>query len=406
MNAHRLTTLGVVAALALGAALWSTQTRKPQDESVSQALVPGLETRLNEVTQVRIRTAGDVVVATLQRGEDGWSLQERGGYAVDVSLLREYLLKVAQATRVEAKTSNPSLYDRLGVEPIEDAQASGAQLEIDGLGEPVKLIIGRNVTRGAGTYVRHAGDPQSWQASVDLAVERMPGNWLQKDLVDIAAGRITSVSVTAADGAKIEIARAPQPADADFVIANLPKGREAASAFAADATAGLLAALRFDDVFPATEAEPPAENLIRAKFNAEDGVQVALDAWQVDGKTRLRMLASLDQDTAAAFVEQAQAKALREHEALSATRDSDAAQGLASMPATEAQVDATRIDAAPVEAPLAVRDPDADRARRLKQLQDDVVALNARFEGWTFVLPPYKAEPINKSLEGYLKPRE
>lgn len=419
MNAHRLTTLGIIATLAVVAALWSTQTRKPQqDESVSQALVPGLEKHLNEVTLVRIRTAGDVVAATLQRDADGWSLQERGGYAVDVSRLREYLLKVAQATRVEAKTSNPSLYDRLGVEPVDASDAYGAQLEIEGLDSPVKLIIGRNVARGSGTYVRHAGDPQSWQASADLALERVPGNWLQKDLVDIATGRIDSVSIDAADGSRIEIARAAQPADGDFVLANLPKGREPSSGFVADATAGLLAALRIDDVFPSDQAAPPAEGRITARFGTVEGVQIAVDAWPLDGKTRLTLDASLDEAQAAAYVAQAQEKAAREHAALTAQGDAGAGTEAAAASAADepASADATDVaandaddadgDATPAEAPLAVRDPEADRAHRLKQLQDEVAALDARFEGWTFVLPPYKAEPLNKSLEAYLKPKE
>ena len=50
-------------------------------------------------------------------------------------------------------------------------------------------------------------------------------------------------------------------------------------------------------------------------------------------------------------------------------------------------------------------------AGRMEALREEVAAakpdetLSARFEGRTFVLPPYKADTLNKPLEGYLKPK-
>src|SRR5690606_20510878 len=93
-NARRLLVLGAVALVALGAALWSTQSRRAvQEGTVSQPLVPGLEQGLSDITEVRVRTPGDTLAATLRRSADGWVRAERGGWPADADKLREYLLK-------------------------------------------------------------------------------------------------------------------------------------------------------------------------------------------------------------------------------------------------------------------------------------------------------------------------
>jgi hypothetical protein len=328
MNRHKLMVLGGVAVVALAAALWSTNTRKPvQEGAPSEAVVPGLEAKLNDLTTVRVRGPGDQVLATLVRGEAGWSVQERAGYPADVAKLRAYLLKLAQARRVEEKTANPELYFKLGVEPMSTAEAAGAQLELEGIEPPVRLIVGHNVPRGSGTYVRFADQPQSWEANADLAVERNPVNWLQRDLVDVQAGHVTKIDVQPVEGPAVHVVRAEGSAGGEFKLAEIPKGREPASEFVADGIAGLLSGLRFDDVLPGADTEPPAK-VQTTVFTLDDGQALTIASWEHDGKTYAR---------------------------------------------------------------LSVAKP------------DDV--LSKRFEGHTFVLPPYKADTLNKPLEGYLKPK-
>jgi hypothetical protein len=328
MNKHKLMVLGGVAVVALVAALWSTNTRKPvQEGAASEALVPGLEAKLNDITTVRVRGPGDQVLATLVRNEAGWGVQERGGYAADVGKLRAYLLKLAQARRVEQKTANPELYYKLGVDPMTAKDAAGAQLELEGIEPPVRLILGHNVPRGSGTYVRFADQPQSWEANADLAVERSVANWLQRDLVDVASSKVSKIDVQPVQGPAVHVLRAEGSKGGEFKLAEVPKGREPASEFVADAIAGLLSGLRFDDVLPAADAEPPAK-VQTTVFTLEDGQALTLTSWEHDGKTLAR---------------------------------------------------------------LAAAKPD--------------VTLTKRFEGHTFVLPPYKADTLNKPLEGYLKPK-
>jgi len=362
MNTHKLLVLGGVAVVALAAALWSTGTRTPVQESApSQALVPGLEAKLNDVTTVRVRGPGDAVLATLVKGGEGWTLQERG-YPADVDKLRTFLVKLAQARRVEQTTANPALYDRLGVEPLDTPEAQGAQVELEGIDPPVKLLVGHNVPRGSGSYVRFADQPASWEINTDLAVERNPANWLLRDLTDIASGRIERVEVKPAQGPAVKIVRAAPGGAGDFLLEAVPKGREPASDFIADGTAAMLSGLRFDDLV-AGDAAPAATAATISTFVTNDGLTVTATTWQAGEKTYARFAVALDEakaDAAKTLADQARAA--------NGTR-----------PAAETP-------AAP--------DPRAEAK-----------TLAARFENRVFVLPPYKADLLSKPLEGYLKPK-
>jgi hypothetical protein len=420
MNRHKVLVMGLVAAVALVAALWSSQTRRPEQEALAaQAVVPGLEKDINAVTALRVRTAGDALQATITRTGNGWVLAERGDWPVDANVLREFLLKLSRAKRIAGKTDKPALYYKLGVEEISVKDHPGAQVEIDGLAQPVKLIVGRNVARGTGHYVRLVGEARSWQADTDLAVEKNAANWLQRDLVDIAPGRIARVKVEPPSGGTIEIVRAPEGSPGEFVLANPPRGREASTEFAADAIAGLLSGLKFDDVSKPGEQAPPAEGVTRVEFVGQDGVVVSVTSWTEGEKTWARLSATLDEEAAKKHAEAAQAKAVREHEALvaasaTAAPAADAAApptGEAGKPADEAAKpagDATAAapatPAAPA-APLAVTDPAKDREQRVAALRSEVEALNARAAERSFVLPPYKAGNLAKKLEDYLKPK-
>jgi hypothetical protein len=407
MNKHRVLVLGVVAAAALVAALWSSQTRRPAQAPIaSQPVVPGLAAAMNDITALRIRTAGDALQATINKTESGWVVAERD-WPADANLLREYLLKLANARRVEAKTDKPALYYKLGVEDIATKDTPGVQLELDGLKPPVKLIIGRNVARGTGHYVRHAGDAQSWQTDADLALEKNAANWLQRDLLDLAAGRVLRARVVPPSGAPIEIVRAVPGGGGDFALAGVPRGREPASEFVADATAGLLSGLRFDDVAKRGAAAPPAAGLTRAEFVAGDGVTVKIEAWAEQDKTWARFSATLDEEAAAKWVEQEQAKAVREHAAAVAAAAQPAAEPEAAKAGETAgsKPAAPAVPAASPAAPLAVSDPAKDREQRLAALRTEVETMNARFAERSFVLPPFKATQLVKSLEDYLKPK-
>lgn len=392
MNARTTLILAVAAVvLAIGAMGYSVSRRPQQEAALQQAAVPGLAERLGAVDKVTIRTGGDTVVATLERREDHWRLVERD-YPADADALRTLLLNLAEARRVEAKTAKPELYDRLGVEDVAKADARGVKLEINGGGEPLAVILGQNVPRGTGTYLRPAGEAQSWQIDRNIAVEKATANWLQKSLADIQPNRIEGVTVR--HGKDVVEIVASQDKDDDFILANLPRGREPQSDFVADATAGFLQGLRFDDVASA-EAQPAQEPQRNAVFRTRDGLAITITSWDVDGRTWGQFAVQLDEARAIAHIEAEQARAKAEWEAKQAAADDASA---------DADGEAAQAEIAP-EQPAAVADPAKHREERLAALRAEIETLSTRFAGRSFLLPTYKSGNLNRELEAYLKPK-
>jgi hypothetical protein len=395
MTPRKLLLLGVAAVLGLLLALWLAGDRRPtQDAGLMQPLAPELVEHLNEIERVRISIAGDQAVATLEAGEHGWVLLERDGYPADTGKLRELLLRLAEARRIEAKTANPELHDRLGVESIRDPEASGVQVAIEGGPAPMQLVVGYNRTQGTGSYLREADSDQSWLVDRNIAVERKTENWLQRELLDIEAARIARVEIRPAQGAPILIERSAEAAG-DFRLLDLPSGRVPASEFVADASAGLLSSLRIDDVRRADALEPDPDSLREASYLTREGVRIDIVSWQADGKTWARFEAAFDAEQAAAFIDAEQASERQAWDNGQAALDAEA---------TEDRVD-DGDEIAPL-APLAVSDAEADRQQRIELAQDEVEALATKFDGWVFVLPNFKAANFNRDLEAYLRSQE
>ena len=119
----KLVRLAIVAVVALAIAIWIGNARAPKTEVPGvSAAVAGLSEGVNDVKQVRIVGAGDKTIATLARGDGGWTVVEKG-YAADVTKVRELLLKLADAKLVEPKTTVKESDPKLGVEDVSAADA-------------------------------------------------------------------------------------------------------------------------------------------------------------------------------------------------------------------------------------------------------------------------------------------
>ncbi len=414
MNQKTLIVLAVVALLAVVAAIALHRSQAPASEERAAVeatwVVPALRDHVNDVDRVTVTGAGGKVLATLERGKEGWSVAEKGGYPVDTGKLRSFLLKLADARQLEQKTSNPERYPDIGVEDVAGTDAKSVQVRLEGLASPVEILIGKPAPRGGGTYVRRVGEAPAWLASGTLTVEKDPASWLRRDLADIAAERIKSVAITRPDGSTVAASKA-DAGDANFALQDIPKGREAVSPYAVNGLASLLAGLRFEDVLPAEQAKPP-EKPLQAHFVTFDGVVIDVTAWAHEGKDYARFAASLDEEQADAGIAAAQAKDKAAYEAAKAAaapdpaddkddKDAkgvrDAAPATGSGPAPDAE--------APIE-PLAATDPARDRENRLAAVRKQVETLRATFDGWTYVLPAYKYAAIDKSMTDLLQPVE
>jgi hypothetical protein len=384
MNQKTLIGLAVAALVAIVIAVAVNHSSRPQSESGGEApakyLVPDLKEHVNDVDKVVITGAESKPVVTLTRGANGWTIAEKNGFAADTGKLRELLLKLADAKLLEQKTSSKDKYAMLGVEDVSGKDAKSVEIELGGLHKPVKVVIGNSNQHG-GTFVRRAGEAESWLASGSLAPDRKTENWLRKDLADVAVARVSSVDLTRPDGKSVRLAKSAE-GDASFRLADVPKGREAGSDYTLNGPAAMLGGLKFEDAVPAKDA-PPAEKPLKARFATFDGLVVDVTAWDKDGKDYAQLSASEDEKVAAAHADAEAAKA----------KDADAAKPADAKPG-DTKTETPAADAA------------KDRDAKLAAIRKEVDDLNARFKDWTFVLPPYKYAAINKSPDDFLKPLE
>ena len=244
MTSRRLAMLLTAGLAVVAFAIWLSSTRHLERATLAGDLVlPGLESALNSVTEVRL-TKGDGTHATLKRGASDWIVGERD-YPADSGKVRKLLLDLGALNVVEEKTRLAANYPQLGVEDLNSPKAAGTRVEVVTPAKTYALIIGKSSSAKSG-YVRLVNTQPSMLAAPLVAVEADPKRWLDHTLLDVPQDRIKAIEVKPAQGPAYTASR-DKKEQPDFALRNVPKGRELTSPGAADSIAGSLAALTLDD---------------------------------------------------------------------------------------------------------------------------------------------------------------
>jgi hypothetical protein len=388
MTSRKLSILALLAVIAVVAGLWlgGRQNSPPSLESAS--LYPDLKKELNSITAVRIVKAGDTPTLEAKRADNGWVITDRHNYPADESKLRKLITSLTEAKVLEEKTSNPESYKTLGVEDIGAAGAGGVQLELDGLKQPIKLIVGKQAQGAQSQYVRRAGEPKSWLINKSIDTSSSADQWLRKDIIDVSADRIQSAEVTVGTGKPYSAAKKTR-ADADFTVEGLPKGKTLSSPSAADSFATALAGLTLSDVKPASEVtDPPSA---RATIKTFDGLVTEAAGWKKDDKHFISLKTSYDASLAEKFKV--------------ATADSEKKDAAAPADASK-PADTTKKDPAPGTSEGAP--PAEDKAAEApkpaaRNVEEESTKANAQLNGWVYEIPAYKYDAIFKPLDELIK---
>jgi hypothetical protein len=370
MTSRRLLTLTLLAIVVVGAGLWLASRETTSDtRSANQLLYPELKKQLDAVTAVHIYKSGDMLAVDLARKDSTWVVSERSGYPADESKLRKLLRGIADAKLHEEKTSNPEQYKSLGVEDVSKTDAGGVRIALVGPASPVNLIVGKQGPGSQSSYVRRAGEPQSWLVNASIDTASSPDAWLRKEVIDISADRAQSATVIA--GTKSYTAAKASRADANFKVEGLPKGKELSSPSAANSFATALTALTLADVQPASafESTPPAA---RATLKTFDGLVADLSGWIKDDKHYVAIKTSFDPALAERFK-------------------------VATAPAAGSEGGEKKADAKAAEKPAPA--PAAN-------VEDEAKTANSKLSAWVYEIPEYKYEGIFKPLDELLKKNE
>ena len=274
-----LCVLGVVAVA--GGWYFGTAHEPAQQTSVAGGtlMFPGLTARLGDAARIEIIHQGKTI--TLVRLGDGaespWGLEQRGNYPVQATKLRAMLTAMTELRLVEPRTTDPALYERLGLGDASDAKSSSDLVKVDDkAGKPIaELLVGHRRVRTQGNvpdqvFVRRPGEAQTWLAEGSLEVDADAQLWLDRDIVNIDHSRVAGVAVQRGD-----VALAFAAKDGKLVLtapANAPKLEE----FKLDDLDRGLEMLTFEDVTPDKDAAASkvGDAVGTSVFTTTDGLAV------------------------------------------------------------------------------------------------------------------------------------
>lgn len=364
-------TLGILAVAAIATGTAAFVALRGRESAVAGAeerakLFPNLSKSINEAETITVeRKDGSF---TLQKHEGGWGLAEKSGYPVDLEPVRKTLLTLAEMETIEAKTASASQYAKLGVEDVTAADSKSALVTVkDGAGQELaKLVVGKNYesknySAPAQSYVRKAGDAQSWLVEGQLDLKEKGTDWLKKEILKVGRDRIRKVEVRHPDGEVVRVERAT-PEQADFTLDAIPEGKELTYATVAGTLASGLDYLNLEDVQGAgaidfTQSPGPV-----ATYWCFDGLKVTVECKEQDGKTYARFTAAYD--------------------------DSAPAGPLPEPPAADGE---TKDE----PAKAAKKSPD--------EVKKEVEELNARLAPWTYVISTYNRGIFFKRMSDLVK---
>ena len=296
MNSRQVKSLAVVLFALLAIFFSITLSERESDSIGTNLLFPDLRAQINDIDRLSITKSDSSMTVTNASG--AWVLVERDNYPADTGKLRQLLLALADAKALERKTSNPEMYQRLGVEDISDS-SSGTEIQIAGSDVEASLIVGKLAQRKY-RYARIPGQPESWLINQNPTLPSDAAGWLLPDIVDVDTSRIQSVEVKHADGEEIRIEKEDSES-ANFVAPDIPSGRELRYPSIANSMAGVLSGLTLADVAKARPAER-RDDPVTTLFTTFDGLELTVDSYVLDENTWISVSASgTESDEAAAI---------------------------------------------------------------------------------------------------------
>ena len=373
MSRRHLTVLVIATiALAVVAAAIAFINRPQQGSVLGGRLYPELAAQLNDVEKVEAQTAGEDLT-TLALKDKRWVVTNRWDYPADTSELRQNLLILARLELVEEKTSDPDNYAVLGVQPIDEAKEDTQLLRLTGNNgtELAEVLIGKTGT-GSGNFVRRADEKTTWLASAYLRLPKTTEEWLARDLFDVEETRILRIRMQPAGG-EAYVLEKQTPDAKTFTLKPTPAGKIANSS-ELQRVVRVFKGMRLDDVMPNSEADKASAPWTTFRVEALDGLVIDGQIRRVDDAHQLRFTSNYQEPEVTASAEP---PAAAEPEP---TSDSEKS---AADPAVAAES----------KTPEAKPQVDAAAARK------ETERLNALAEGWTYVIAPYRGEPLLLTLD-------
>ncbi|HEY8520348.1 MAG TPA: DUF4340 domain-containing protein [Gammaproteobacteria bacterium] len=391
MSVRTLAILAAVGAVLLLLAVLGERSSAPPQRT-SELLLPGLADVVNDLEEIKIVKAGNETVATLRPAENGWTVAERDGYPADLGKLRQSLRALAEARIVEQKTSNPELYERLGVDDVSNSETRAVAVSFSGGGAELPTVIIGDVEGGELRYVRRAGEETSWLIDRNPDFPRNTEQWLDRTILDVRGDRVQQVTITHPDGEVVHIYK-DERGQTNFTVADVPEGRELQYPGVANVIGNALRELNLEDVERAGESDAMP---IEVEWRTFDGLVVRARGFERDDQSWMTFEASVDPEQAARF---APAETDGDDETATDSGESASTDGDAgAAAATDGGEDASDAAAADGQGTTETVDTSAVEA--------EAAEINERVAGWRYRIASYQFDQMTRRMNDLLKATE
>jgi hypothetical protein len=278
MKPMHFVTLAIVALVSVALALTSYAANNTWTPGrvTGARMFPTLASNAGNVAAIEVRQGTKQL--TIEKADNGWRLNERGGYPVPADKVRALMVSLAEADLVEAKTR---VADRYGLIDLEDPTGAAAKSRsvrlLDAKGGVVaEAVIGKKRSDAfgfgkVGTYVRKPGDAQTWLANAEVDASADLKDWIKTDVFQVDSSKVSRVTIEIPGEQPLKVERG---ADKKLAVLGIPPGLKLKDDGAGDAIARAAAYVDFEDVRKLPPVSPKDASTI--KLEADNGLTVAL----------------------------------------------------------------------------------------------------------------------------------
>ena len=389
-------TLGILASITIAGivlAIFVNQKPASQFPQSGELLFPELLSVVNDVNEIVVETKDQTV--TLVRGENVWRVKEKSGYRADVEKVKQTLIGLAELRILEPKTKNPELYDRLGLRDKEQEGSLSTTVTLKAPNNPeAALVILGNQRPAKGNprmseiYARKPGDPQTWLTIGNLPLEKVAGEWLDKEITALTTKRVHRVTVRHPDGETLLVSK-DKPEDLDFQLDSIPAGSKVASQFNVNNVVGTLVQLSLEDVKEAQEVNFQDRSGVTAVLETFDGLRLHVQTAKQEDKFFGKFSAEYDQ------------KLVQPVDATTSTENGE------TIPAQDSAQDEKAPESSEAKKTAEIQEELSSKEdsilKKPEEVQREVEAFNQRVGGWAYELPTFRVENFSKAKKDLLE---
>ncbi len=373
--------MGIITVVLIGTAVLVSQQKETALPQTGQPVFPGLMSKINEVSELVVNAQSKTM--TIVRDGESWSVKEKHHYPANMGNIREALIGLGELNFLEAKTKNPELYEKLGLEDVVAEGSISMRVTLkDSAGTTLaEVIVGKqHPSKGNPSqdevYVRKPGNPQTWLTIGKLSIEKIPSEWLDKDFLEVEPKRVRRVHITHPDNT-ILVLEKENPDDLDFKVTNLPEGEEIQSQFAVNNIVSTVTSLSLDDVQPNSEISFEDESVVTATFETFDGLEGTVKLLQKEEKNYVIVSAAFNAD----LIWKSEPE-----------EDSE----------TETQAEGEGDQGQDIEKEETVK-LEKPKIKSEAEVKAEIKALNKKVKEWIYIIPKFRADTILKKPEDLIK---